>query len=1031
MGKLLIGILIGLVLAGGFIYLVTGGETPEFIEESWVGDMIGFVSGEAVELGGEISDDKIEKVNVDPIEFSGDTKCAGTESNPCIAYMKVNMKKDYSIPISDYGVKGIGTIFEFDKNLKSWKFQRKINGEWRDIKLDESCREVKCGLDDKTSMSFLKDQEYEIRILAYKHNPQDVIKWSAFGGDIDPTWEPVLLQDAHHLDSNKKFIQNIYDNVSIEEDNLSSVIPDGEYVKAWFEKNISFPNEIIIFAKTSDAGVYLEIYDENDVFIKSVDGFQNEFGETKIELSNLSFEEDVFYLKIMNGSIEFDYITDPISVGADMEVTGLEYSGMNNLVRLDNGNLVATWEGNGNDGGCAYSSNNGTSWATSYGTGDTIRWINLATNGTRVIFVADESGSGDLNYYITDNANGCPSVNWDMGDIPGLTSGESLPSIAYDGFQDRFVMCYSDSAGDLMFAWDETSGDGAFSINEIEILDAITLGDGCAIAVDTDGDIHIAIDQNSPTNAIRYLRYDGGVVDSTPEVDTTLESGTTFNEVDLNVRDDTVSIVAADGGKDLHTWYSLVDGASFTHTETVSTMEFPTVCIDKEMRAHVIYQATADIEHRNLTSSGLSGAVNIIDDSSTWGYTSQICNNWPEGNGMRNGLLEFVVNQETSDDVYFTNYSFPVSSVPTLDTLLLNATSTSNLTTDNLTAWTTASNQRSINFNWVRNDSSIALLIHNFVMEEYVRITNYNSGGDSIGNTTTWASGSDPHNGSYTFGSDIDFINTSVSGGDLLDSGFTIDAWVFIGSNPAPITQGIATSFDGTSGAGFTRSASDGKVYGYLGNGSSCRTDGYVYPGVGVWRYYTLTWDGTDLKFYVNGTLHDSVTCLGSYSPSNYNFMIGAEPDDLSTSANGLLISRVNIFNKSLSADQIESFFGGGTPDYSKIVSDETVAGDEWYVNASASSQFEETEVQQSETIIIVGGVSDTCTYSSGDWDVDCSDDCSISSPVDVGGNDISIIGTGTFFTSSDISNYGTLHIEGTDTSNLCIVTCDGGCFID
>lgn len=74
--------------------------------------------------------------------------------------------------------------------------------------------------------------------------------------------------------------------------------------------------------------------------------------------------------------------------------------------------------------------------------------------------------------------------------------------------------------------------------------------------------------------------------------------------------------------------------------------------------------------------------------------------------------------------------------------------------------------------------------------------------------------------------------------------------------------------------------------------------------------------------------------------------------------------------------------------------------------------------------------VVDTCTYSSGDWEVDCSDNCVITSPVDVGGNDILITGTGTFLTDSDITNYGLLHIEGTDTSNICRVTCkDGGCF--
>ena len=73
--------------------------------------------------------------------------------------------------------------------------------------------------------------------------------------------------------------------------------------------------------------------------------------------------------------------------------------------------------------------------------------------------------------------------------------------------------------------------------------------------------------------------------------------------------------------------------------------------------------------------------------------------------------------------------------------------------------------------------------------------------------------------------------------------------------------------------------------------------------------------------------------------------------------------------------------------------------------------------------------ITDSCTYTSGNWAINCNDNCSISSPVDVGGNNITIIGTGTFFTSEDITGYDKLHIEGTDSSNICRVTCVGGCF--
>ena len=80
---------------------------------------------------------------------------------------------------------------------------------------------------------------------------------------------------------------------------------------------------------------------------------------------------------------------------------------------------------------------------------------------------------------------------------------------------------------------------------------------------------------------------------------------------------------------------------------------------------------------------------------------------------------------------------------------------------------------------------------------------------------------------------------------------------------------------------------------------------------------------------------------------------------------------------------------------------------------------------------ISVGPPTDSCTYGgSGNWEVDCSNDCSITSNVNLGGSNISIIGTGTFVTTANITNWVKTHIEGTDSSNICRVTClKGGCF--
>lgn len=99
-----------------------------------------------------------------------------------------------------------------------------------------------------------------------------------------------------------------------------------------------------------------------------------------------------------------------------------------------------------------------------------------------------------------------------------------------------------------------------------------------------------------------------------------------------------------------------------------------------------------------------------------------------------------------------------------------------------------------------------------------------------------------------------------------------------------------------------------------------------------------------------------------------------------------------------------------------------TAVGYRWYADDNAGNN-NNTPIY---TLTVTS--ADTCTYTSGNWAVDCSDNCVISSPVDLSGNDISIIGTGTFTMTSDISNYGLAIIEGTDTNNKCIVICNGGC---
>jgi len=71
-----------------------------------------------------------------------------------------------------------------------------------------------------------------------------------------------------------------------------------------------------------------------------------------------------------------------------------------------------------------------------------------------------------------------------------------------------------------------------------------------------------------------------------------------------------------------------------------------------------------------------------------------------------------------------------------------------------------------------------------------------------------------------------------------------------------------------------------------------------------------------------------------------------------------------------------------------------------------------------------VSGV-DTCTYDVGDWEIDCSDNCVISSNVIATDNkyNLTMVGSGHIILNANISNFSLYHISGG-----CKLTCETGC---
>ena len=74
---------------------------------------------------------------------------------------------------------------------------------------------------------------------------------------------------------------------------------------------------------------------------------------------------------------------------------------------------------------------------------------------------------------------------------------------------------------------------------------------------------------------------------------------------------------------------------------------------------------------------------------------------------------------------------------------------------------------------------------------------------------------------------------------------------------------------------------------------------------------------------------------------------------------------------------------------------------------------------------------TDTCTYTSGNWDINCADNCSIDSPVAIDTNsNVSVIGTGTLTLTADVTGWLDALFVGDSSTDRCEITCIGGCFV-
>ncbi len=440
-----------------------------------------------------------------------------------------------------------------------------------------------------------------------------------------------------------------------------------------------------------------------------------------------------------------------------------------------------------------------------------------------------------------------------------------------------------------------------------------------------------------------------------------------------------------------------------------------------------IYNETAiDSVWIKIWESVIEGAVKFI------GYLENIIDDvWtiivPTNSSFNESEYNYTIYANTTSGLESNESgSFNISKT-IIDSVILNSTLGTNLTTENLTAYViNLSSGYKTFYDWRKDENSIAVLNMPFdgglLAENETKIKDYSSftNNGTVSGAVYNSTGGRNSTGAYEFNGVNDSIEIDYNQDfNFTDGeGFTVMTWM--SPNDLVNNRGdIISHYRGD----VNYRVWDLQIYDgqarfagcYNGTLDSCV---YAYSGVDVnesntWYHLAGSWNGTHLQVYVNGIAEDNTppALENIHSTDNRGIRLGT---DTATEWYNGTIDDVLIFNKSLSAQQILAIYNNRTD---LIVSNETSIGENWSVQVTPNNGTEDGQSVMSNNLIIRTEDTCTCPSSPTAWTVNMEDNCWLNSMCNISGYDL------TFYSSGNFTINSTLYVnEIKNLSNGMIV---------